>query len=500
VLLKEARALMAETAEFSVHTLLLKANVSREEFYRCFADKTGLLSALQQEDLKGLSEILEAAQPSVQSLPLAANGGPAPAVSPPSPPVNDQWLERRLRVFERALNALEKHQEKSEQSLSQAIALLNEKLQRPTPVADAPVEPEPVMAAPVRTAFVAVTEPVAEPGPQAVAEPEPQPIAEPELQASAAPESEPEAGPDSGLLAESSAADASPVENEATTLPVFEQPAAEKETQDFLTHARQAARKAALAQTALPPKASNSPWLAWGAAFAMLLLVSGMGLFLTGHLFRPAAPMAGAGVIHRQVAKEGLPRTMALADYGNAGAETVLALAYLKGTGVPSNDGTAMRWSRAAAAQGQPVAQYLLGTLYVQDKQEAEAVHWFTAAASQGNIKAMHNLAIAYAQGQGVAPDAAQAVTWFERAANQGYHDSEFDLAVMYERGMGVPQDAAAALKWYLIAASRGDAPSAQRAQFLKTQLDATEIKAASDAAAAFVAQPVGAGANDVTL
>ena len=81
--------------------------------------------------------------------------------------------------------------------------------------------------------------------------------------------------------------------------------------------------------------------------------------------------------------------------------------------------------------------------------------------------------------------DSAQAVNWFERAAGQGYHDSEFDLAVMYERGMGVAQDATAALKWYLIAAGQGDAPSAQRAQFLKTQLDATQIKAASDAAAA---------------
>ncbi|HVZ28661.1 MAG TPA: hypothetical protein VG798_08420, partial [Rhizomicrobium sp.] len=118
VLLKEARALMAENAEFSVHTLLLRTNVSREEFYRCFADKTGLLSALAQEDVKSLSEILDVAQPAAQSLAAAVN---APPVSPPS--ANDQWLERRLRVFERALNALEKHQEKSEQSLAQAIAL-----------------------------------------------------------------------------------------------------------------------------------------------------------------------------------------------------------------------------------------------------------------------------------------------------------------------------------------------------------------------------------------
>ncbi len=208
--------------------------------------------------------------------------------------------------------------------------------------------------------------------------------------------------------------------------------------------------------------------------------------------------MAGAGTIHRQVAQKGLPRMIALADFGDASAETLLALAYLKGTDVANDDAAALRWSEAAAAQGQPVAQYVLGTLYLQNKQDVDAAHWFAAAAAQGNVKAMHNLAIAYAQGQGMAQDPAQAVTWFQRAAERGYHDSEFDLGVMYERGMGVKQDATTALKWYFIAAARGDAPSAKRAEFLQTQLDATEIKAASDAAAAFVVQPVGTEANQI--
>jgi TPR repeat protein len=499
VLLKEARSLMAENADFSVHTLLLRTNVSREEFYRCFADKTGLLSALAQEDVKGLSEILDVAQPAAQSLAAAVN---APAVSPPSPSANDQWLERRLRVFERALNALEKHQEKSEQSLAQAIALLNEKLERPAAEPEAPAEPDVPAAAPVVHALpdmAAMTEAVMEP----VAPPEHDPVAE------AAPKSVPEPEPDLFRNIEFSVADIALATDAAIAPPAAEQDSKEEpqaaaaETHDFLAHARQAARDAALAET-VPPKARKTPWLAWAAAVAMLLLVSGMGLFFTGHLTRPAmfvpAPLAGAGITHRQVAKEGLPRTIALADNGNAGAETLLALAYLKGNGVPSDAAAAMRWSQAAAGQGQPVAQYVLGTLYVQDKRETEAAHWFAAAAAQGNIKAMHNLAIAYAQGQGVEQDAAQAVSWFERAAALGYHDSEFDLAVMYERGMGVPQDATAALKWYLIAAAGGDAPSAARAQFLKTQLDATQIQAASDAAAAFVVQPAGTGANDITL
>jgi len=178
----------------------------------------------------------------------------------------------------------------------------------------------------------------------------------------------------------------------------------------------------------------------------------------------------------------------------------MLAFSYLRGIGVASDESAAMRWSKAAAGQGQPVAEYLLGTLYLEgNRDDGQAVHWFQAAATQGNIKAMHNLGIAYAEGLGVDKDPVQAVSWFVRAAGQGYRDSEFDLGVLYERGLGVPQDAAAALKWYLIAAGQGDTPSAARAQFLKTQMDADEVKAASDAAAAFTPQPVGAYANDIS-
>jgi AcrR family transcriptional regulator len=517
VLLKEARALMAQNADLSVNTLLTKTNLSRAEFYRCFADKTELLSALTREDVKSLDEILEVAQPAAQNLPLAVNAGPAAAPMP----APDQWLERRLRVFERALMGLEKRQDKSEQTLTQAIARLHEKLDVIVAVPVAPVAAvaqeiaKPVAALQPRSKAALVAEIVAKhvspaqddgaPAPKAalVFETIADPVAPVQEEASPAPPSEPEPA----LVSEGPTGDVSPVQNQVMSAPSPEEepenPAGENETHDFIAHARQAVRNAALAETAPPPKVRNSPWLTWGGAVAALLLLSGVGLFLAGHpLGSPwgsrGASVAGAGTIHRQVAQKGLPRMIALADNGNAGAETLLALAYLRGAGVASDDAAALRWSHAAAAQGQPVAQYVLGTLYLDGKHDAEAVRWFTAAAAQGNIKAMHNLAIAYAQGQGVAQDPAQAVTWFVRAAQEGYHDSEFDLAVMYERGMGVPQDATAALKWYLIAAGRGDAPSAERAQFLKTQLNATEIKAASDAAAAFVPQPVGTAANEI--
>jgi localization factor PodJL len=454
VLLSAARALMAENANFSVKALLTKANVTRAQFRRHFAGKAELLSALAGQDVKELSDILEAVQPVRQSLRAAVG---APALAPPAPAA-DQWLERRLRVFERALAALEKRQQQSEQSLTQALARLQEKLDAPAAI------------------------PVAQAA--AMAEPVPAPQAEPP-----APEETPEEPVCAGVA-----------QAEESAVPEKSEPAvSEKEIQDFIAHAREAAKHAAALAEAAPPPVRKTPWLAWGGAAMALLLLLGVGLLLTGGAFGHGRPVAGSGVSHRQVAQGALPRMLALADNGDAEAQSKLALAYLRGnSGVAEDEKAALRWARAAAAQGQPVAQYLLGTLYLEPgRDQREAVRWFSQAAGQGNIKAMHNLAIAYAEGLGVAADPQTAVTWFVRAAEQGYRDSQFDLAVMYERGTGVPQDAVAALKWYRIAAAQGDAPSAARAQFLMTQLKAADVNAAMDAAAAFAPKPSVRAANE---
>ena len=148
------------------------------------------------------------------------------------------------------------------------------------------------------------------------------------------------------------------------------------------------------------------------------------------------------------------------------------------------------------------MAQYLLGALYQQggpvpaDPQRAFA--WFAAAAAKGNLKAMHNLGIAYAQGLGTMKDDAKAVEWFTRAAMRGYVDSAFDLAVLYERGEGVPQDLQQALTWYGIAGLAGDAPSKERAEVLRGQLNSADAKLAANAALAFAPLPALGEANSL--
>ncbi len=460
---------MVAAADFTIAGLLTDTGVSRAQFRRCFAGKKQMLAALTQGDVKALGDILEVAPP-VEVL-RAVGSDITPAA-----PITDAWLERRLRVFERALGGLEKRQEKSEQTLGQRLALMEEKLAglaQAKPVA----APEPALPLfdPSEFNLLPAEGTTAHPAASA-------PVASAQTLADAAPGEAASLELAPNVLAH--------VEQIAKSGPA-EEPVSEKEMADFIAHARQVARRAV--PPPAKPRRRRGP--VWNGLVLASILIGGLMLIGAALLLASGVPQASpvASVSHRQTAQTGMARIMALADSGDARAQTLLALAYLRGPA--ANAGAARRWSIAAASQGQPVAQYLLGTLYL-DSDPAQAVRWLRAAAEQGNVKAMHNLAIAFAQGP--APDPALAVQWFTRAAAKGYRDSQFDLAVLYERGLGVPQSGAEALKWYLIAAGGGDAPSAGRAAVLKDQIGADDVRMAKAEAAGFVPQPAASAANQI--
>ncbi|HWA69542.1 MAG TPA: tetratricopeptide repeat protein [Rhizomicrobium sp.] len=411
-LLTAARARLASgDAKFSIAALCAETGVTRAEFRAHFTGKAALMAALVA--------------------PVAPQEGPDSKadVSQPGVTAPDAWLERRLRVFERALTVLEAKTDAAARAQSQAITRLEERLA---------VQPE--------------AYPVTEETPQAPA-----------------PAGEAEAPP-------RPAADLLPAE------PVIIATVSRAE----MTEVLQAARGKAVA--ASEPEIDRNLRLRWLTigALSLVALLFCVGLTLGD---TAGATVQGQGATRRHVAADGLARTMALADFGDARAQAQLALAYLRGGDAAS----AARWSAAAAESGQPVAQYLLASL-TPDKARAFAL--LRAAAAQGNLKAMHNLAITYAQGQGTARDEARAAEWFARAAERGYVDSAFDLAVLYERGLGVPQDLCQALKWYAIAALAGDASSKARAEFLRGQLSPLQARRAMDAAQVFAPLPASDFAN----
>ncbi len=114
-----------------------------------------------------------------------------------------------------------------------------------------------------------------------------------------------------------------------------------------------------------------------------------------------------------------------LAEQGNAGAQSNLALMYRHGQGVPQDYAQAARWYRRAAEQGHADAQFYLALMYKNGqgvpRDYAEAVRWYSKAADQGFAFAQYSLGAMYAGGQGVPQDYVQAHMWFSLAEAQGY-------------------------------------------------------------------------------
>lgn len=197
-----------------------------------------------------------------------------------------------------------------------------------------------------------------------------------------------------------------------------------------------------------------------------------------------------------------LDRLTALANRGDARAEVVVGIKYLKGDGVTASDKDAARWFERAAKSGNAVAENHLGALYQAGRGVPAdvhlAMHWYEAAAMQGDRRAMSNLAVLYAGGAGGTKNFAEATRWFQRSAELGFVDAQFNLAVLFERGDGVPQSLLDAYKWYSIAAAAGDPVAKARAAAIETQVSPEELQAAQLVAANFTPRPLNNAANDV--
>lgn len=487
-LLEAAKAMVLRgDKDFSIADLCREAGVERGAFPDHFAGKTALMAALLRDIRDGAPLTAAAAQPSP---PVSkADTTPEPSVSTP-----DEWFERRLRVFERALTALEAKAEATAREQARTIAELQARLESAPPSVSVA---QPQM---FQTAQAQSLDPVL--------------AIHDAMQAEMAalhhvPDNVPAAPSEEAADAPLAMEDVTPVEihteaqpeqTETKTPEIVAGPAAADLRQGF---GKKPVPDLEASATPKAPKASMRMRLMAIAAALLVAAFIGVG-FLLGRdvLDTNAQARTSDGVAHRKAAQTTLHKTIALADAGDARAQARLALAYLRGQGSAADADAALLWCMSAAKAGNPVAQYLLGALYQQGDHVAAdpalAVQWFSRAAEKGNLKAMHNLAIAYAQGVGTARDDAKAAEWFTRAAERGYVDSAFDLGVLYERGDGVPQDLKQALKWYGIAAFAGDQPAKERVDFLRGQMKAADIKLATNAAMAFSPLPALEDANNL--
>ena len=150
-----------------------------------------------------------------------------------------------------------------------------------------------------------------------------------------------------------------------------------------------------------------------------------------------------------------------VAEQGNV--ETQLLLGFLYSD--RDDYAEATKWFNKAAEQGNSAAQAFLGRLYYNGKgvkqDYDEAVNWFRKAADRGNVIAQNYLGDLCSAGKGVKQDYAEAVQWYRKAAEQGYAPAQFDLGLLYYENKG-KQDYAEAAKWYRKAAEQGYWPAQQ--------------------------------------
>jgi TPR repeat protein len=118
---------------------------------------------------------------------------------------------------------------------------------------------------------------------------------------------------------------------------------------------------------------------------------------------------------------------MTRADRGDATAQTVLGIMYLRGDQVAPDTRIAANWLLKAAAQDSFIARYALGALLcpscVPEPDWSEAAGRFREAAERGQALAQANLARLLKEGRGVPQDPAQALMWYEiakRAPQEG--------------------------------------------------------------------------------
>lgn len=81
---------------------------------------------------------------------------------------------------------------------------------------------------------------------------------------------------------------------------------------------------------------------------------------------------------------------------------------------------------------GDPIAQYLLGTMYVQGRDvpqsDEDAAKWYAKAADQGLAAAQYNLCVLYYECLGIVCSTMDAA-WWRKAAKQGYTEARVNLA-----------------------------------------------------------------------
>lgn len=139
------------------------------------------------------------------------------------------------------------------------------------------------------------------------------------------------------------------------------------------------------------------------------------------------------------------------ADVGYGPAQIALGYYYDTGTVVAGDQSRALDLYRKAAAQGDPLASWLVGRRYVlgggSPRDLDAAQKWLKPAAAQNNAFAAYYLGRVMAE-----RDYTKAPALYKIAADQGLPQAQYFYAKTLKDGRGIPQDRFNAYVWFTVA------------------------------------------------
>jgi TPR repeat protein len=117
-----------------------------------------------------------------------------------------------------------------------------------------------------------------------------------------------------------------------------------------------------------------------------------------------------------------------------------LGYLYERGVGVKADPQESLKHYKMAADLGSAEAQYNLGSISLERKNDKDAYKWYVMSAKQGHALAQNNLGAFYASGRGVKKSLDEAEKWFLMAAQQGDASAVDNLKrLQKERGVRKP-------------------------------------------------------------
>lgn len=170
--------------------------------------------------------------------------------------------------------------------------------------------------------------------------------------------------------------------------------------------------------------------------------------------------------------------TNAAANQGNPSAQTLLGVLFFTGMGVPQNYFEGARWYRKAAEQDSEFAKVLLGFAYRLGKgvtkDDSQAAMLFEGPAKTGYANAAYELGIMNRKGEGVETNLESAVHWFTLVIRKNRSGpirakAEYKLSKMYDRGQGVMQDTAETERLLRSAALHGHAQAEREVALIES-------------------------------